>query len=218
MRQRSIIIASASKAIARMMMMYLTDVERQDIFITENEPHLWAKVNEAYPRLVMIEDCFCSNATRDLVYRLNKRHEDVRIAVFSVEECHPYTAARFMTFGAESYINMREEPGKVREGIRCILEGSYYFPEMPESLPERYNEQPILKTALTERERVILELTAEGKKNKEIGGMLNISVNTVRNHKTNMYKKCYGHRLTDLLRFGIEQGVLSAEELGRKGG
>jgi hypothetical protein len=31
-----------------------------------------------------------------------------------------------------------------------------------------------------------------------------------------MYKKCDGHRVTDLLRFGIEQGVLSVEEVGRK--
>jgi DNA-binding NarL/FixJ family response regulator len=217
MRQRAIIIASTSKAIARMMTDYLTGIEKKDIFVTLNEPHLWARVNELRPRLVMVEDCFCANATRDLVYRLNKRHGELRIAVFSVEECHPFTAARFMTFGAESYINMREEPGKVREGIGRILAGAYYFPETLESLPARYEEQPVLKTALTERERVILELAAKGKKNREIAAMLCISVNTVRNHKSNMYKKCLGHTLTDLLRFGIEQGVLSADELGRKG-
>jgi DNA-binding NarL/FixJ family response regulator len=197
---------------------YLIDVDQRGIFVTLNEPHLWARVNELNPALVMIEDCFCANTTRDLVYRLNKRHGELRIAVFSVEECHPFTAARFMTFGAESYIDMREEPEKVREGIRRILKGSYYFPETLEDLPARYDEQPVLKTALTERERVILELTAQGKKNKDIATGLCISVNTVRNHKTNMYKKCYGHTLTDLLRFGIEQGVLSADELGRKEG
>jgi DNA-binding NarL/FixJ family response regulator len=195
---------------------YLNDVEGRDIFVTLNEPHLWERVNKLEPRLVMIEDCFYANATRDLVYRLNKRHGEVRIAVFSVEECHPFTAARFITFGAESYINMREEPEKVREGIRRILKGSYYFPETLEGLPARYDEQPVIKTALTERERVILELTAAGKRNKDIAEQLCISVNTVRNHKTNMYKKCYGHTLTDLLRFGIEQGVLSMDELGRK--
>jgi DNA-binding NarL/FixJ family response regulator len=215
MRQQEIIIASTSKAIARMMIDYLTGVEERDIFVTLNEPHLWAGINERRPRLVMIEDCFCANATRDLVYRLNKRHGELRIAVFSVEECHPFTAARFMTFGAESYINMREEPEKVREGIRRILKGAYYFPETLEDLPARYDEQPVLKTALTEREREILVLTAEGKKNKDIAARLCISVNTVRNHKSNMYKKCYGHTVTDLLRFGIEQGVLSTDELGR---
>jgi DNA-binding NarL/FixJ family response regulator len=213
MRQRAIIIASTSKTIARMMIDYLSGIEGKDIVVTLNEPHLWARVNELRPRLVMVEDCFCANATRDLVYRLNKRHGELRIAVFSVEECHPFTAARFMTFGAESYIDMRDEPGKVREGIRRILEGAYYFPETLEDLPARYDEQPVLKTALTERERVVLELAAEGKKNREIAAMLGISVNTVRNHRTNMYKKCLGHRLTDLLRFGIEQGVIRQEDL-----
>jgi DNA-binding NarL/FixJ family response regulator len=216
MRKGAIIIASASRAIAGMVVDYLEDIDRRDIVMAANEPHLWERVNKLNPALVMIEDCFCANATRDLVYRLNKRHGDVRIAVFSVEECHPFTAARFMTFGAESYIDMREEPEKVREGMRRILKGSYYFPEALEDLPARYDEQPVLKTALTEQERVILALTAKGIKNREIAARLCISVNTVRNHKTHMYKKCCGHRLTDLLRFGIEQGVLIPEELGRR--
>jgi DNA-binding NarL/FixJ family response regulator len=192
------------------------DVEERDMVVTLNEPHLWAQVNKLHPRLVLIEDCFYANATRDLVYRLNKRHRDLRIAVFSVEDCHPFTAARFITFGAESYINLREEPAKVQEGIRRILQGSYYIPETVERLPARYEEQPVVKTALTERERMVMELVAKGKKNKEIAAQLCISANTVKNHRTNIYKKCYGHSLTDLLKFGIEQGVLSVEEVGSK--
>jgi DNA-binding NarL/FixJ family response regulator len=200
-----------------MMIDYLDDVEERDICVTLTEPHLWAKVNTMYPRLVLIEDCFCANATRDLVYRLNKRHGELRIAVFSVEECHPFTAARFITFGAESYINMREDSKKVQEGIRRILSGGCYFPETLQDIPVRYSEQPILKTALTEQERIILELTAQGKKHRDIAAQLCISINTVKNHKTNMYKKCCGHTVTDLLRFGIEQGVLRMDELGRNG-
>jgi two-component system response regulator NreC len=63
---------------------------------------------------------------------------------------------------------------------------------------------------------MVMALAAKGKKNKEIAAQLCISANTVKNHKTNMYKKCDGHTLTDLLRFGIEQGVLSVEEVGSK--
>ena len=61
---------------------------------------------------------------------------------------------------------------------------------------------------LTRRELELLGLIAEGKSNKEISALLNISVNTVQVHRLNLMKKLDIHDRTQLVRYAIRKGLI----------
>ncbi len=62
--------------------------------------------------------------------------------------------------------------------------------------------------ALTEREREILQLIWTGLKNKEIAGLLKISVKTVEAHRANMMKKVRVSNAAQLLNAAIQEGLI----------
>jgi DNA-binding NarL/FixJ family response regulator len=65
------------------------------------------------------------------------------------------------------------------------------------------------RTRLTARERQIVQLLAEGKSNKEIGGALGISVKTAEAHRSNIMRKLDLHSISDLVRYAIRNKMVN---------
>ena len=65
--------------------------------------------------------------------------------------------------------------------------------------------------SLTEREREVLKLVAEGYSNREISEQLFISVKTVLGHREKIMQKLDIHSRTDLIKYAIRKGVISVE-------
>ncbi len=61
---------------------------------------------------------------------------------------------------------------------------------------------------LTERERQIYQLLAEGKSNKEIAGMLNLSLHTVETHRTRIMDKLDVHTSAELVLSAVRRGLV----------
>jgi DNA-binding NarL/FixJ family response regulator len=93
----------------------------------------------------------------------------------------------------------------------------YLSPGISEKVIEGYLEgRKTLKTrssweTLTQREREILKLIAEGYKNKEIADYLCISPKTVEKHRANLMEKLDLHNVQALTTFAIEKGLVSRE-------
>ena len=64
---------------------------------------------------------------------------------------------------------------------------------------------------LTDREREVLTLIAEGYTNRQIADQLVVSVKTVETHRTNLMQKLDLHDRTDLVKYAIRQGLISLE-------
>jgi DNA-binding NarL/FixJ family response regulator len=102
--------------------------------------------------------------------------------------------------------------------VKKVLDGKRYIsPEISEKVIEGYLEgKKTLKSrtsweTLTQREREILKLIAEGYKNKEIADDLCISVKTVEKHRANLMEKLDLHNIQALTAFAIERGLVSRE-------
>ena len=63
--------------------------------------------------------------------------------------------------------------------------------------------------ALTQREREIVQLLAEGKGNKDVANILGISVRTAETHRTNIMRKLACESFSDLVRFAIRNGIIT---------
>ncbi|HLH18112.1 MAG TPA: response regulator transcription factor, partial [Bryobacteraceae bacterium] len=62
---------------------------------------------------------------------------------------------------------------------------------------------------LTEREREILQLVAEGKTNKEVAALLDVSVTTVETHRTHILQKLGLHSVPELILYAVRKGIIS---------
>src|SRR5260370_16638232 len=62
---------------------------------------------------------------------------------------------------------------------------------------------------LTPREREILQLVAEGKSNKEVAAMLNLSVYTVETHRSNIMEKLKLKSLPELILYAVRKGIIA---------
>jgi DNA-binding NarL/FixJ family response regulator len=89
------------------------------------------------------------------------------------------------------------DPGVAREAMEAI--------EAPEGAPDD------LYQTLTDREKQVLKLLAEGRSNKEVAAELGISVKTAMSHRENLMSKLALHNRTDLVRFALKKGVIRVE-------
>ncbi len=92
---------------------------------------------------------------------------------------------------------------------------SFFSPKVSRILQEDYVEALGRKDAddsyelLTDREREILQLVAEGKTNKEIATILNVSLYTVDTHRTHILQKLNLHSVPELILYAVRKGIIS---------
>ncbi len=62
---------------------------------------------------------------------------------------------------------------------------------------------------LTTREREVLQLVAEGKSNKDVANLLNLSLYTVETHRTHILQKLNLHSVPELILYAVRKGIIS---------
>jgi DNA-binding NarL/FixJ family response regulator len=105
--------------------------------------------------------------------------------------------------GAWGYVLKEEAPERLIEAIEVVAKGQRYFPKEMEA-----NAEPASAVKLTPREREVLQLVAEGKKNNEIAQLMMRSPHTVRNHRARLMRKLRVRRVVDLVRAAGEMGLV----------
>jgi len=100
--------------------------------------------------------------------------------------------------------------------VQAVSQGKPYFsPQIAQTLLEEYMrqlQQRGLKDSydlLTEREKEILQLLAEGKSNKEAAVLLDLSVYTVETHRSNLMQKLNLHSTAELVLYAVRKKIIS---------
>jgi two-component system response regulator NreC len=151
----------------------------------------------------------------DAIKEIKKRSPQTKVLVLTVHKTEEYIHAALQA-GADGYILKDSTHAELGLAIKNILEGKRYIsPGISESLIEGYLEgrkkaKPSTTwDTVTQREREILKLIAEGYKNKAIAEYLCISVKTVEKHRANLMKKLDLHNIQSLTALAMEKGLIS---------
>jgi DNA-binding NarL/FixJ family response regulator len=122
---------------------------------------------------------------------------------------------RALKAGARAYLLKDSAENDLLEAVRAVTEGKAYFsPAISKMLVEDYlrqmREQKVEDSyeLLTTREREIVQLLAEGKNNKEVANILNLSLYTVETHRSNIFQKLNLHSGAELILYAIRKGVI----------
>ena len=118
--------------------------------------------------------------------------------------------------GACGFISKTAASSELASGIRSVHRGdSFLSPSIAKLLVEDYREGASMRKShdhyeqLTDREREILKLLAEGHTTQEIADMLVISPKTVEGHKTNLMAKLDIHNRTELVKYALRKGIIT---------
>lgn len=120
--------------------------------------------------------------------------------------------------GASGYLMKDCAFDELAKAVRSVATGQTYLsPSIADVLVKGYldkvNEKiSVARSPLTEREREILQLLAEGQSSKEIAAHLGVSVKTVETHRRNMMQKLNMRSVAELTKYAIREGLISVED------
>jgi two-component system response regulator NreC len=147
--------------------------------------------------------------------QISAKQLGVAIVVLSMHADEGYVL-RALKAGARGYLLKESPESDFIQAIRSVSEGkSFFSPVVSRMLVEDYVRQLQDKDIedsyelLTSREREILQLIAEGKSNKDIANMLNLSLYTVETHRSNILEKLNIHNVPELILYAVRKGVIS---------
>ncbi len=112
--------------------------------------------------------------------------------------------------GARGYLLKDSPAGDLVAAVRAVASGEGFLsPAVSNAVLDDYRRHvtnPI--DLLTSREREVLQMLAEGKTNKEIAGILNLSVYTVDAHRGRIMEKLNLHSINEMVRFAVRNGLI----------
>ena len=112
--------------------------------------------------------------------------------------------------GARGYLLKDSVAGDLVTAVRAVAKGEGYLsPAVSDAVLDDYRRHvtdPI--DLLTSREREVLQMLAEGKTNKEVATVLNLSVYTVDAHRGRIMEKLNLHSINELVRFAVRNGLI----------
>lgn len=137
------------------------------------------------------------------------------VVILSMHSDETYVM-RAMKAGARAYLLKDSAEADLIRAIQAVSQGkSFFSPKISRILAEEY--VCLLKQKggedtyelLTAREREILQLLAEGKTNKEVATLLNLSLYTVETHRSRILQKLNLHSAAELVLYAVRKGIIS---------
>jgi len=137
------------------------------------------------------------------------------VVVLSMHRDETYIL-RALKAGVRGYLLKDSAESDLVRAIRSVAEGkSFFSPAVSKVLLEDYMRK-LQRTGaedsydlLTPREREILQMVAEGKSNKEVAAVLNLSVYTVETHRSNIMEKLKLKSLPELILYAVRKGIIA---------
>jgi DNA-binding NarL/FixJ family response regulator len=125
-----------------------------------------------------------------------------------------YLIAEMLAAGAKGFILKQAHPSELTEAIKAVNNGQHYFcrssTEKLNKLIAHKEYNPVTKARnirLSPREKEVLLLICRQKTNKDISKILNISVRTVEDYRSNLLLKTQSQALAGLITFAVKQGI-----------
>lgn len=149
----------------------------------------------------------------EVTRQVRKDCPGTRVIILSMHADEPYVMEALRN-GASGYVLKDSTGGDLVKAVREVMAGKRYLsPVLAERAISGYIEKPgesdlDVYDTLTNRERMVLQLAAEGSTSAEIAGKLFISPRTAETHRSNLMRKLGLRSQTDLVRFAIRRRII----------
>jgi two-component system response regulator NreC len=150
-------------------------------------------------------------ATRQIV----RRRPDIHVLILSMHANEAYII-QALKAGAKGYLLKDSADTELIRGVAVVASGkSFFSPAVAKVMLDDYVRHLAEKgiadrfDTLSEREREIFQLVAEGRSNKEIAELLSVSPATIETHRAHVLQKLDVHNTAELVLYAVRRGVIS---------
>ena len=147
--------------------------------------------------------------------RLRREYPDLKILAISGENASD-TIQEMLNAGIDGFISkQRGDINELAYAIRAVMSGTEYFGrDISSIIFDVYvskKKTSVVTGEFTGREREIILLCREGLISKEIADRLGISINTVNNHKKNIFQKLGINNTMEMVQYALKKGIIQIE-------
>jgi DNA-binding NarL/FixJ family response regulator len=174
-----------------------------------------ARVQALEPDVIVMDIAMPDLGGLEATVEIRRQYPRTRILILSQYEDREYIR-RFLKAGVAGYVLKKSAGADLAAAIRAVHRGGLVLdPDVAreailESAEGRQDDDPY--DSLTDREKQVLKLVAEGRSNKDVAELLDISVKTAMSHREHIMQKLSLHSRTELIRFALKQGVIRVED------
>ncbi len=171
------------------------------------------KVRQCSPDVVLMDIAMPLMDGLEATRRIHKENPEVRVLILTQHDNKEYVLSCIKA-GAAGCIPKKAVASELVSAMRVVQQGdSYLYPSVASVLLKDYlqraQEDPY--DGLTNREREVLKLVAEGRTTREIADLLCVSVKTVLGHRAKIMEKLDIHNRTELVKYAIRKGLITPD-------
>lgn len=165
------------------------------------------------PNVVLMDIAMPGLGGLEATLEIKKEAPETKILVLTQHDDREYMR-RFLQAGVSGYVLKKAAGSELTAAIRAAHRGGLVLdPHVARQAMEDYRAPAGERVSdpydtLTDREKQVLKLVAEGRSNKEIAQLLGTSVKTAMSHREHLMAKLDLHTRTDLIKFALRKGVI----------
>ena len=162
------------------------------------------------PDLVIADITMPGISGIEVTREIRKLYPEIKVLILTMHKRIEYLQ-HVLSAGAHGYLLKEDSHDELAQAIETIRKGRIYITQSLSAGMSEYfsrlsnNEKPLIREPITEREKGILRLIAEGKSSREIADSLGISLRTVQNHRANMMQKLGAKKTADLIKYAVDK-------------
>jgi two-component system, NarL family, response regulator NreC len=150
----------------------------------------------------------------DVAARMQKLRRPPQVIILSMHSDESYII-RALGAGARAYLLKDATDEDLLPAVRAVAAGKPFLsPAVTAVLVEDYVRQLHVRGLtdsyhlLTDREKEVLQLLAEGRSNKDVAGLLDVGLSTVETHRANLMQKLNLHNTAEIVLYAVRKGVI----------
>ena len=175
------------------------------------------KICKIKPQLVLMDLSMPHMNGTEAIAMIKRREPEIKIIALTVHKSHEYVRAT-LDAKADGYVLKDDTHLQLLTAIKHVIKGNIYLSpgitqRVVSGFLDKNADAPDLSgsqswNTLTERERQVIKLIAEGCRNREIADSLSVSIKTVEKHRSNLMKKLDLHNASSLTTYAIENNMM----------
>ncbi len=169
---------------------------------------------ELAPHVVVLDVTMPDLNGIEAARQILKRTPATKVLALSMHCDHRYVSEMLLA-GASGYLVKDCALEELAQAIRVVHDGQRYLsPKVTSAVVDEYvrrlgGDRPRAMSVLTNREREVLQLLAEGRTTKQIARRLHVSPKTIETHRRQLMQKLDLHSVAELTKFAVKEGITS---------